>query len=336
MPVNKNIEPGGGGGPNSCSGRWGKTVADDALPRGLLGPIVGTPGVLRQKFLYPPFSVLNTRDGDWQRRKKAWISLGIQSEVGRGEDMAYGVRMGAAPENGWKPDNDRTGTSIFDPVLCELAYRWWAVPGGVVVDPFAGGSVRGIVAAALGLKYWGCDLSAAQVAANRAQRDAMQSMLPGKAKWVVGDSAAELPAAPLADFLISCPPYGNLEIYSDDPRDVSSMGYDDFRAAYANIIGRAVSRLRDDRFACFVVANFRDRDGGKMRNLVGDTISAFAAAGADFYNDIVLVNAVGTGAMRMYGNFDRGARKVVKTHQNALVFVKGDPKKAAARIVGGE
>ena len=53
------------------------------------------------------------------------------------------------------------------------------------------------------------------------------------------------------------------------------------------------------------------------------------------YNDIVLVNAVGTGAMRMYGNFDRGARKV-KTHQNALVFVKGDPKKAAARIVGGE
>ena len=35
------------------------------------------------------------------------------------------------------------GTSIFDPVVCELAYTWFAPVGGVVLDPFAGGSVRG-------------------------------------------------------------------------------------------------------------------------------------------------------------------------------------------------
>jgi hypothetical protein len=43
-----------------------------------------------------------------------------------------------------------SGTSIFDPVLCELAYAWFSPPGGIVLDPFAGGSVRGMVASKLG------------------------------------------------------------------------------------------------------------------------------------------------------------------------------------------
>jgi len=62
-----------------------------------------------------------------------------------------------------------TGTSIFDPVLCELAYRWFCPPGGLVLDPFAGGSVRGIVAAKCGRRYIGIDLSERQCEANRAQ-----------------------------------------------------------------------------------------------------------------------------------------------------------------------
>jgi len=33
-----------------------------------------------------------------------------------------------------------SGTSIFDPVLCEIAYRWFCPQGGTVLDPFAGGS----------------------------------------------------------------------------------------------------------------------------------------------------------------------------------------------------
>lgn len=35
---------------------------------------------------YPPFSVLNARDGWWQERKRAWLALGIKSELGRGEN----------------------------------------------------------------------------------------------------------------------------------------------------------------------------------------------------------------------------------------------------------
>lgn len=39
---------------------------------------------LSERFLVPPFSVLDTRQGYWQDRKREWLSLGIQSELGRG------------------------------------------------------------------------------------------------------------------------------------------------------------------------------------------------------------------------------------------------------------
>ena len=41
-------------------------------------------GSLSAKFMVPPFSVLNAREGWWQDRKRAWLALGIQSELGRG------------------------------------------------------------------------------------------------------------------------------------------------------------------------------------------------------------------------------------------------------------
>src|SRR5690606_601202 len=62
-----------------------------------------------------------------------------------------------------------SGTSIFDPVICEIAYRWFCPPNGIVLDPFAGGSVRGIVASRLGRRYVGIELRPEQVAANAAQ-----------------------------------------------------------------------------------------------------------------------------------------------------------------------
>jgi hypothetical protein len=39
---------------------------------------------------YPPFSVLSARDGWWQERKRQWLALGIQSELGRGDVLPGG------------------------------------------------------------------------------------------------------------------------------------------------------------------------------------------------------------------------------------------------------
>lgn len=59
-----------------------------------------------------------------------------------------------------------TGTSIFDPVLCETLVNWFCPKGGKVIDPFAGGSVRGLISVLLGNEYTGIDLSTKQIEAN--------------------------------------------------------------------------------------------------------------------------------------------------------------------------
>ena len=225
------------------------------------------------------------------------------------------------------PPSGETGTSIFDPVLCELAYSWFSPQGGLVLDPFAGGSVRGIVASRLGRQYIGVELRQEQVDANRVQGETLCENLPPV--WHTGDSRNidKICHDVEADFIFSCPPYADLEVYSDDPKDLSTLKYDEFKPAYFEIIAKACSRLKDDRFACFVVGDVRDKKGNYY-NFVGDTVEAFKAAGLHYYNEAVLVTAVGSLPIRAGRQFAAG-RKLGKTHQNVLVFVKGSGKRAA-------
>ncbi len=347
---------------------FGKDLFGDSMAPQASGP-------LAQRFIMPPFSVLSARDGNWQDRKRSWLSLGIKSEVGRLSDIgnADGVCPGGsarpacdyskkergdgagkplvtdyvkgavdvtklektfkgtcgALSAGTSPDMAKrfgeagTGTSIFDPVVCELAYRWWCAPGWQVVDPFSGGSVRGVVAAMLGLKYWGSDLREEQILANRQQ--ALEICPDKQPTWVAGDSSLTLADAPMADLIFSCPPYFDLEVYSNDPRDLSAMEWSKFLDSYYDIIKKAVARLKPNRFACFVVGDFRD-EKGFYRNFVSETIAAFNAAGAQYYNEGILVTAVGSLPVRVSGQFGSG-RKLGKTHQNIIVGFKGDPKK---------
>ena len=51
-------------------------------------------GKLSDRFMIPPFSVLNAREGWWQDRKRAWLALGIKSELGRGGTASTSARVG--------------------------------------------------------------------------------------------------------------------------------------------------------------------------------------------------------------------------------------------------
>jgi hypothetical protein len=48
---------------------------------------------LAERFGVPPFSVLDARQGYWQDRKRAWLELGIQSELGRGDSAGSKLTM---------------------------------------------------------------------------------------------------------------------------------------------------------------------------------------------------------------------------------------------------
>ena len=302
------------------SGMWKQDELDELLtqieePGDSLGSADVARMSLSERFLIPPFSVLDARQGYWQNRKSAWLALGIQSELGRNIN-ALGFSETAMLRTG--------GTSIFDPVLCEIAYSWFCPPKGAILDPFAGGSVRGIVASYLGRKYTGVDLRAEQIAANVEQ--AKRLVPDNQPLWIVGDSNVALPNDTF-DFVFSCPPYADLEVYSDNQQDISTMDYPEFLAVYRSIVRQSVERLANNRFACFVVGDVRDKNG-IYRNFVSDTIAAFQDTGAMLYNEAILVTAVGSLPIRVGKQFVSG-RKLGKTHQNALVFVKGNPRKAA-------
>src|SRR5574337_88526 len=260
------------------------------------------------------------RDAGFYARKRA-------AEAAAGRPLTIDEFRANCPAT--EDEATASGTSIFDPVLCEIAYRWFSPPGGTVLDPFAGGSVRGIVAAKLGRQYIGGELRPEQVEANRAQADELCANDEHPPAWVIGDSRNidKTCADVRADFVFSCPPYADLEVYSDDPADLSTLAYADFRAAYFEIIAKACGLLKNDRFACFVVGEVRDKRGAYY-DFVGDTVQAFRDAGLAYYNEAILITACGSLPIRAGKQFSIG-RKLGKTHQNVLVFVKGDGKRAA-------
>ena len=174
-----------------------------------------------------PFSVLDTRTKEWKRKREDWIQrYGIQSELGREDTQSKTIF--------WDTPNQ---VSIFDPVLCELMYDWFVPKGGKILDPFAGGSVRGIVAEEMGYHYTGIDLSESQIQANQKQSN--------KPNWIQGDADKELFHLEGGfDFVFTCPPYYDLEVYSDSPYDLSNMKEKHFDDTLDPIIYKSALKLK--------------------------------------------------------------------------------------------
>lgn len=279
--------------------------------------------ILRDKFLEPPFSVLDSRQGSWQERKREWISRGIKSEEGRDSHLIFNIshRDWGSKEEYDANDAMTKQSSVFDPALTELMYHWFCPKGGIILDPFAGGSVRGIVAHYLGFKYVGIELRQEQVESNKNQ--ALKILHEtNQPYWICGDSEKILDQLDeyKFDFIFSCPPYFDLEIYSNHEDDLSNMDYTGFIKKYSSIISKSIKLLGNDLYAVFVVGDVRD-EKGYYRNLIDHTKDAFIKAGAGFYNDCILLNAVGSASMRASKQME-ASKKVVKTHQNVLVFKK--------------
>lgn len=280
----------------------------------LFGEPIEKKNELKEMFGENPFSILDTKSGLWQARKRNWIKLGIKSEIGR-DAKTYHIQD-------WASDKGRTmpsDTSIFDPVLCELMYKWFCPSGGAILDPFAGGSVRGIVANYLGFHYTGIDIRQEQVDSNREQAlDILE--VNNQPQWYVGDSNKVIDDMAMDfDLVFSCPPYADLEVYSDLEGDISNMKYDDFLKAYESIIKKSCERLKKGGFAIFVVGEVRDKNGNYY-GFVPDTYNCFKRAGLHLYNEAILATSLASAALRASGNMK--SKKLVKVHQNILIFKK--------------
>lgn len=270
---------------------------------------------LIERYGVPPFSILDVRQGYWQKRKKEWKDL-IQE---KGESREHTL---------FKTDSymNKIGTvSILDPVLCETLINWFALPKKTkCIDPFAGDTSFGFVSSLKECEFIGIELRPEQVELNRARSKKFNL----NAQYICDDGQNILKhvAPDSQDFLFSCPPYYDLEVYSDLEKDASNQEtYEDFLKIITNAFSGAIKTLKNNRFAAIVVSNIRNNKTGLYRNFVNDIIKLFQNNGMLFYNDIILVDVAGSAAMRANHNMQN--RKVVKTHQNVLIFYKGDPKK---------
>ena len=291
-------------------------------------------GKLRSSFVAPPFSILDAKQGPWQARKREWLAMGIDSGAGR-DDGLLGAGLA-------KLSPGLTGTSIFDPVLAECAFTWYApravngAPPVICIDPFAGGSVRGIVAAKLGLQYFGVDLSGKQIDANRAQAIAVCGDCTHQPTWAVGDgkdivslfarflAGNGLAVTTKASMLLTCPPYYDLECYGGDvKKDLSMMSFDDFVVAYRRILAESTSLLDTYGVSVVTIGNVRS-SSGQLRDLHSITKTSLEDSGNVLYADAVLATALASAPQRA-GRQMNAASKLVGVHQNVVVTCKTKP-----------
>jgi len=272
---------------------------------------------LIEDYIVPPFTILDTKQGYWQKRKAEWLLQLGDSGEGRADNLMSDGLKRLAEIHG----KNLTGTSIFDPVLCEIMYTWYADRGALILDPFAGGHVRGIVASRLGYRYIGTDVSARQVEANQIRAKELGEK---GATWIVADGA-ELGkhVKEKADMVFTCPPYYDLEQYDpENPLDLSNKpDYDAFIEAYGAILINTYNMLKTNAWAIIVVGNIRGKDGDYY-DLVGDTVRIMRGAGYRFYNEAILATAIATATVRARRTFG-SAKKLVRVHQNVLFFAKG-------------
>lgn len=314
---------------------------------------------LNDRFIVPPFSVLDTRKGYWQARKKMWrskvtsVDIGgsredtnIQSPEIKYKDIYQRTRkhreeLGISFReylDKYVPDDVKEreaskvlaqGTSLFDPVLAEIVMRWFCPHDGSILDPFGGEQTKGIVAGVLGLKYRSCEIRPEQVSLNSEACKDYPNV-----QYHCGDSnnIAQIITDRGFDLCFTSPPYYDLEVYSKD--DMSALGtYEEFMAQYENIFRQCVDMLADGAFLVVKIGEIRNKQTGAYRNFVGDNISMFMRLGLTYYNEIIMVETGASTALRASRYMD--SRKVAKMHQNILVFYKGnikDIKKKYTRI----
>jgi hypothetical protein len=237
-------------------------------------------GKLQETFLIPPFSILDTRQGYWNDRKRYWKEIINDNGESRENTLANGSMMAEM----------NNGVSILDPVLAEITNKWFGLEKCNTFDCFAGDTVFGYVSSYLGNKFTGIEL-------RKEQADLNNTRVKGfNANYICDDGRNVLNYIEenSQDLLFSCPPYFDLEVYSDLENDASNQDtYEEFIEIIEDAFSKAVKCLKENRFAVITVGDVRDKDGFYY-NFIDDIKRIFIKNGMKLYNELILIESIGT------------------------------------------
>ena len=267
---------------------------------------------LTDMFVVPPFSILDSRQGYWNERKKEWKNIIENEGISREKTLSESELMGSINE----------GVSIFDPVLAELINKWFTPfkEKNKIIDPFSGGAF-GFVSSYLGNEFTGVEIREEQAEINnkRINKFPLSRYIHDD-----GQNIGKHIEAETQDLLFSCPPYFNLEHYSDLPNDASNQAtYGEFMQIIENAFSSAIECLKENRFAVVVCGDVRGKTkGGAYYGFPDDIKKVFERNGMHLYNELIFIETLGTLPQRV-GRYMQN-RKIGKCHQNVLVFFKGN------------
>lgn len=275
---------------------------------------------LAERFIIPPFSIWDTKQGYWMERKRERKEIIGDNWESRENTLMSKKANERLNDINWSPGFG--GVSILDPVMAECVIKFFSTDNATAFDPFAGDTVFGFVAGTLWRKFRGIELRQEQ--ANLNQKRCDEAKLDAIYYNDTAENMDQYIEDISIDLLFSCPPYWNLEKYSDSPNDLSNQTKDNFYKIIWNVWKNTYKKMKNDSFAVIVIGEVRDKSGEYI-NFIGETIQMMKDAWYLYYNEIILATPIGTTAIRVGKQFN-GWRKVGKIHQNILVFYKGDIK----------
>lgn len=261
-------------------------------------------------------------------------------------DKSMKARLGFLPSSLWKPDatitkflkeliNDKSQAretlnsnrsdrrhgvnngkcSVFNPQLAQMILAAYAPMNGKIYDPFGGGGTRGYIATKMGYDYTGVEIRKEEY--NRVLAQMKEWNL--NFKFILADSVKYRPNESF-DFIYTCPPYYDLEVYSDMEEDLSNApSYIEYLNMLQKVLKNCYDVLKKDSFAVFVVGNFRNKKG-ELEHLNGNLITKAKEVGFKLWDELIWMGASNV-ALTRCGKFEKN-RKSVRMHEYIIILKK--------------
>ena len=214
-------------------------------------------------------------------------------------------------------------TSYFNPKLCKIVYSSYCPQNGTIFDPFSS-VVRPYVAKLMDYNYTGCEI-------RKDECEKINDILNAGSLFETSEVSVhnvdcrKFETDQKFDLIFTCPPYWNLETYSDMDSDLSNISdYKQFISEMSTVYNKCANLMHENSYCCFVVADFRDySEGRKLINrlvpFVSDMIRCGENSGLTLYDKVIIKKPLGTAPSRLklWNN-----RKTVRIHEELIIFKK--------------
>lgn len=181
--------------------------------------------------------------------------------------------------------------------------------------PLVVDGTRGYIATKMGFEYTGVELRQEEYLRVKEQMKEWGINF----EFLLNDSTKYIPNEEY-DFAFTCPPYYDLEVYSNLENDLSNAKtYKEYLEMLKQTISNIYNCLKTNSFAVFVVGNFRNKKG-ELEHLNGDIINISKEVGFKLWDELIWEGASNV-ALTRCGKFEKN-RKSVRMHEYIIILKK--------------